>query len=275
MEALRDTIFEVSNAGIRICGQIHGSGHPIVFLHGFPEFCGVWSRQVTYFAQHNLTIAPDLRGCNLSDKPQGARHFSIDALASDVVAVLDQLTCAPATLVGHDIGGMAAWWVAANMPERVNGLIQLSSPHPADYLAFRANHPELHNYWNDMLDGKISELTAERLTFWAREEERAELLAALRRSDFAAICSIYRMCLGRDCLQQWLELPKIDVPSLLIYGEADEFIPPEAYANTQERFARPARIAKFPEGGHFLHSRMGDQLNFTIDKWLDELRQDR
>ena len=113
------------------------------------------------------------------------QHFSIDALASDVLAILDRLTSEPATLVGHDIGGLAAWRVASNFPQRVAGLVLVSSPHPADYLALRAGHPEFRNYWDQILDGDIAELMVpERLAFWAREEDRAGLLAALQPVGF-------------------------------------------------------------------------------------------
>ena len=70
-------------------------------------------------------------------------------------------------------------------------------------------------------------------------------------------------------------MPKIAVPSLVIYGEADEFIPVEAYSDIQQWFLQPARIVKLANGGHFLHSRMAEQLNLSIDNWLGEVRQNR
>ena len=276
MEACPRTVLDISNSGVRIRGEIRGSGHPIVFLHGFPEFHGIWNRQVAHLCSRHLTIAPDLRGFNLSDRPAGMKHYSSDALASDILAILDQLSCGSATVVGHDIGGLAAWWLAARHPDRVDRLILISSPHPADYLSFRTEHPAHRNYLDDILDGKTDALMVpERLAFWANETERPSLLAALQRTDFDAVRSIYRMSLGRDCLPQWLELPRISVPSLVIYGEADEFIKPEAFATIQKWFAKPATIVKLADGGHFLHSRMADQVNFIINYWLCETRQIR
>lgn len=269
MEAISTASFEVANLSVRICGQICGSGKPIVFLHGFPEFSGVWKRQVVHFSSDYLTIAPDLRGFNLSGKPTGMEHYSPEALASDVLAILDQLNCGSATVVAHDIGGLAAWWLAAHLPGRVDNLILISSPHPADYLSYRLEHPAVRNYWNDILDGRTAELmVAERLAFWPKEDEqRSALLIALQRTDFHAVRSIYCKSLGLNSLPQWLKLPRIAVPSLVIYGEADEFVMPDAFATIRKWFVKPPAIVKLA-GGHFLHSHMADEVNSVIENWL-------
>lgn len=105
-----------------------------ILLHGFPEFWYGWRHQFGPLAEAGLRVlAPDQRGYNLSEKPKGLSHYSLDALADDVIALIDASGRSKAALVGHDWGGIVAWWTALKYPDRVERLAVLNAPHP-DFL---------------------------------------------------------------------------------------------------------------------------------------------
>jgi pimeloyl-ACP methyl ester carboxylesterase len=114
----------------------------VILLHGFPEFWFGWRRQLGPLAAAGLRIvAPDQRGYNLSDKPQGIESYALDRLAGDVVALADALGRDRVSLVGHDWGGLVAWWTAARHGARVERLAILNAPHPQAFRPYLRRHP--------------------------------------------------------------------------------------------------------------------------------------
>lgn len=106
-------------------------GPLVLLLHGFPEFWWGWRRQIGPLAAAGLrVVAPDLRGYNLSDKPPGIDAYAPDTLAADVLGLMDAYGRTKARVVGHDWGGIVAWWTAAKHPGRVERLAILNAPHP-------------------------------------------------------------------------------------------------------------------------------------------------
>src|SRR5215217_5636671 len=117
-------------------------GRPAILLHGFPEFWYGWRHQLGPLAAAGLrVVAPDQRGYNLSDKPQGLQSYTLDRLAGDVVALADALGCDRVSLVGHDWGGLVAWWTAARHGKRVERLAILNAPHPQAFGPYLRRHP--------------------------------------------------------------------------------------------------------------------------------------
>src|SRR3954468_21773231 len=86
-----------------------GSGPPVVFLHGFPEFWYSWRHQVAALSAAGFrAIAPDLRGYNTSDKPRRVSDYRASHLVADIAALIRKVG-GPAFVVGHDWGGLLAW----------------------------------------------------------------------------------------------------------------------------------------------------------------------
>jgi pimeloyl-ACP methyl ester carboxylesterase len=80
-----------------------GDGPLIVLLRGFPEFWYGWRRQIAPLAAAGFrVVAPDLRGYNLSSRPDGVAAYSAEKLAGDVRGLVQELGAASAHLVGHD-----------------------------------------------------------------------------------------------------------------------------------------------------------------------------
>src|ERR1700760_3132329 len=97
-----------------------GDGPLVVLLHGFPEFWYGWRRQIAPLAAAGYrVVAPDLRGYNLSSKPDGVGAYGADALADDIRGLIHELGAESALVAGHDWGGSVAWTLAMNHPEVV------------------------------------------------------------------------------------------------------------------------------------------------------------
>lgn len=106
-------------------------GPLVILLHGFPDFWWGWRRQIEPLIEQGFfVVLPDQRGYNLSDKPLGVDAYNVDALAADVVGLADIYGRFVFRLVGHDWGGIVAWWTAVRFPARVERLIILNAPHP-------------------------------------------------------------------------------------------------------------------------------------------------
>jgi epoxide hydrolase 4 len=120
--------------GVRLHYARAGKGPLVVFLHGFPEFWYEWKDQLAEFATDHTVVAPDMRGYNLSSKPEALSDYAIPKLVEDVRALASELlksTGGPTfTLVAHDWGGAIAWVFAAQHPEMLDRLVIVNAPHP-------------------------------------------------------------------------------------------------------------------------------------------------
>lgn len=136
----------VSAGGIELSVHAAGpeDGPAVVLLHGWPELAYSWNRQIAPLANLGFRVlAPDGRGYGASDAPDGVDAYRMDALVSDIDAVLDWAGKDKAVIVGHDWGGIVGWHYAMLRPERLLGVVGVNTPHlpPGDVPpteAFRA-----------------------------------------------------------------------------------------------------------------------------------------
>ena len=126
---LRDGYAEVGDVVLHYVEA--GEGPLVVLLHGFPEFWYGWRQQIEPLVEAGFrVVAPDLRGYNLSSKPDGFADYTADKLADDVRGLIRELGAESALVVGHDWGGSVAWTLAMNHPEVVDRLAILNAAHP-------------------------------------------------------------------------------------------------------------------------------------------------
>jgi pimeloyl-ACP methyl ester carboxylesterase len=113
---------------------------PVVLLHGFPQSATCWAAVTPLLATRGLrTHAPDQRGYSPGARPTGRWAYRPAALDADAMAVIDAAAGevgpgTPVHLVGHDLGALVAWRVAARHPDRVRTLAALSVPPPRTFL---------------------------------------------------------------------------------------------------------------------------------------------
>ncbi len=109
--------------GFRMHYVIAGSGYPLVFLHGWPQTWFEWRKIIPPLAEHFTVLAPDLRGLGDSERP--LTGYDKRTLASDVYELIRLLGFNKIGLVGHDWGGLVAYFLAYDHPEVVERLMIL------------------------------------------------------------------------------------------------------------------------------------------------------
>ncbi len=115
----------VQTADLRMHYLQEGTGDPVIFLHGFPETSYEWRKQFPALAGGYALFAPDTRGFGGTDKP-GIR-INRTMLAQDIVNFMDALDIGRAAVVAHDWGGIIAFKLAIDWPERVSRLAMLDT----------------------------------------------------------------------------------------------------------------------------------------------------
>jgi len=124
-------------------------GPLVLLLHGFPEFWYAWHHQIPVLAEAGFrVVAPDMRGYNRSEKPDGVDAYHVDELVADVAGLVEAFDRETAHVVGHDWGGLVAWQTAIDRPDVVDRLAVLNAPHPSAYeRALRSNPAQLARSW--------------------------------------------------------------------------------------------------------------------------------
>jgi len=121
------------NAGTKIHYVTVGSDkNPLmVFVHGFPDFWYSWRNQMQVFSADYQVVALDLRGYDLSDRPDGVENYKTPALLNDIRAVIDaERKGRKVILIGHDWGAALSWLFTGQNPDLIERLVVLSVPHP-------------------------------------------------------------------------------------------------------------------------------------------------
>lgn len=117
-------------------------GPLVILLHGFPEFWYGWRHQIGPLAAAGFrVVAVDQRGYNLSDKPPGKQAYDLDLLADDIAGIADALERKTFNVVGHDWGGIVAWWMADRYAERLDHMAVLNAAHPSIWREAIKNDP--------------------------------------------------------------------------------------------------------------------------------------
>ncbi|WP_448527387.1 alpha/beta fold hydrolase [Parathermosynechococcus lividus] len=274
--------FIVSN-GIRLHYVTQGEGDLVLLLHGFPEFWYSWRQQIPKLADHHKVVALDLRGYNLSDKPQDPASYVLDELILDIVGVIDGLGYRRCHLVGHDWGGMVAWGVAYAVPDRIQTLSVLACPHPSVLKQvpggwdqwLRSSYlllfqlpwlPELLLEWGNY--GAIAHLLQ-----WAAVNQSAIRPAdialyqdaAAQRGALSGMLNYYRGTLPSILAHEWGTL---SVPTQMLWGRQDPVLGVELTYNT-EAYVKALNIHYLDHCGHFVQQEQPDLVNQYLLEWLD------
>jgi pimeloyl-ACP methyl ester carboxylesterase len=254
---------QVSSGNISLHLTVEGKGDPILFLHGFPDYGDCWRNVMRYFPDAELA-ALDARGHGRSDCPQDPADYAMSKLVADVLAAADRLNGRPLTLVGHDWGGVVAWYVAAWHPERVRRLVIVNAPHPTLFAACLRHHPaqaSASSYVERLIAADDSGLlTPERL--WGvtlRNDEMNEFISSAERDELLslwgqpgrirAMVNWYRAAPHKAGATGSLPLTPIQIPTLVIWGEEDDLLLPVLLDGLEEE-VRDLTICRVAGAGH-------------------------
>lgn len=254
-----------------------GDAPLVVFLHGFPEHWYAWHHQLDRFAAAGYqVIAPDLRGYNRSDQPDGVSSYRPAELVADIRGLIAAQGAPTAAVVGHDWGGLVGWELAIRDPEVVRQLAVLNAPHPDRYRQQLSRSPEqLLRSWyvfvaqlpwvperllwagRDQLVDSLGEGAVDPDAF--SEETKDRYRRAIERAGSLAGPLNYYRAMARETvrLEARSLLPgqsgrdgTVSVPTLVCWGLDDPALDP-ALLNGLDRWVPECRIRRLSETSHW------------------------
>lgn len=271
-----------TNNGVKIHYVVEGKGPLVVMIHGFPDYWGTWKPLMAELNKAGYrTAALDLRGYNLSDKPQGVAAYAMPNLIGDVAAVVAAEGQSKAIVVGHDWGAAIAWQVVFARPDLVDKLVIMSVPHPVGFareMATNADQQKNSQYArNFQQEGFEKNLTAEGLAGWVKDPaEKAGYIEAFKRSDFTAMLNYYRANYPRGAGEAAAVTaaapPQIKVPVLVIHGMKDTALNAAGHAGVWNYVDADTTVLMVPTAGHFVQHDAQDLVDATIRDWLNQRR---
>jgi non-heme chloroperoxidase len=255
----------------------HGSGSPAVLIHGWPLSGPSWEKQTAaLLAAGHRVITYDRRGFGRSSKP--GTGYNYDTFAADLNTVLTTLDLTQVALVGFSMGtGEVTRYIGKYGSKRIKKAVLIGTLGP--YLVKAADNPEgvdravfegikaairkdrpafllefLHNFYNyDVTGGK---LVSERVV-----EDNWN--AATGASAIATVA----------CVDAWIEdfrkdIPQNDVPTLMLHGDADRILPPDATSRRQARMIKNVKFVELAGGPHGVLWTHADQINAELVSFL-------
>jgi pimeloyl-ACP methyl ester carboxylesterase len=254
------------------------SGEPIYLLHGFPDAWFGWEAQIGPLVEAGFrVIAPDQRGYNLSDKPEGISNYQMDILVDDILGLADSFGDTRFHLAGHDFGAMVGWRLALRHPERLKSLTVANVPHPAVMRHYLRTHPSQMlkswyafffqipglperviraNNWRFLISAMPGDLTPQECDRY--REAWAQTGAA------TAMINWYRAFL-RQRRQESAGAHQIKVPTLVLWGQQDPHISYEM-AQLSVDLCQDGRLITFGDASHWvLHDKPKEVSQLLIE----------
>ena len=227
-----------------------GAGRPLVLLHAFPLSSAMWLEQRNGLSDVARVVTPDLRGFGGSQLPDEAP--SLDAMADDVVAVLDSLSLDRVVLGGLSMGGYVAMALLRRAPERVDALVLADTKASADPPAARENRERIASTVLEeqsprvLLDDVLPTLVGE-TTVRERPMVHGRVRALVEGAPPAAVAWAQRAMAARpDSLDT---LRGVDVPALVVVG-AEDALASAADAQAMVDALPRGRLVTIPRSGH-------------------------
>ena len=259
-------------------------GPLIILLHGFPEFSYSWRNLMPKLVSAGYRVwAPDQRGYNLSDKPDGIDPYRIDELAKDVIGLIDAANRKQAILIGHDWGAGVAWWVAGKYPERISKMVVMNVPHGKVMREFiRGNIGQMLKSWYIMffqipwlperlarMDNwrmlvKLLKRTSHPGTF-SDEDFDQYRKAWLQPGAFRSMLNWYRAFIQRPPAPP--ANSRITVPTMLIWGKLDSVLSSEM-AQPSIDLCDNGRLVFIEDATHWVHHEKLERVNDLVTEFL-------
>jgi pimeloyl-ACP methyl ester carboxylesterase len=259
------------------------AGAPLVLmLHGFGVSRHFWAAQLPALAAAGFNgAAPNQRGYAAGARPDPTDldAYRIDRLVGDALGLVAALGHADRRfhLVGHDWGGSLAWIIADRHPERLGSLTMLSRPHPAAFARALQTDPEQptrSRHHKAFLEPDAGARLLADDAQWLRsrlsrngvpaEQVEAHMSVLANPAAIEAALAWYR---ARG--QHHLPLGPTKVPTLFIWGDADDTVGRIAAEGTKEFIAAPYQFEVLPGVGHYAADQLPDRVNTLLLQHLD------
>jgi pimeloyl-ACP methyl ester carboxylesterase len=271
-----------------------GSGDRVLLcLHGFPESAVSWRHQIEPMARAGYRVwAPDLRGYAGTTRPADLDAYRIETLLDDISALIDTAGSRHITLVGHDWGGIIAWYYAMRKPTMIDALIVLNAPHPGCFEREIRRWRQFHRSWyaalfqipwlpetvlaagHAGLIGTIFHRMRVHPEYLPDDTVRLYRQQAYAPGALTAMLNYYRAALrgGGAARQRKLGYPVIDIPTLVIWGLQDQALARENLDGL-EKLVTDLTVVRMEHSGHFVHEDDPQRVTGEILSWLQHRDQ--
>lgn len=260
--------------GISLHVEDHGSGTPILLLHGWPDSTRLWRNQIPFLVSNGFrVIAFDLRGFGRSDKPEGVAAYALPNAIVDAVGVLDALGVPTAHVVGHDWGAALAWLIAMFQPDRVDKLVVLSVPSPGVPQTLRQREMAWYQLFFQF-EGVAEETIPYDDWRWLREFLRgagdldAYVQDLSRPGALTASLNWYRANLAPRSPGPPPALPPVKTPTLGIWSTGDNYLDGARMEASGRLVDGTWRYEVIEGASHWIPLDAPDRLNELLLEWL-------
>jgi non-heme chloroperoxidase len=262
------TVGKENSGNIDLYYEDHGSGKPVVLIHGYPLSGASWEKQVPVLldAGHRV-ITYDRRGFGRSSQP--TTGYNYDTFAEDLRKLVTQLELRDFALVGFSMGGgEVARYLGKYGSKGVSKAVFISAVPP--FLLKTPDNPE--GVDGSVFEGIQKAIVADRYAFFTeffKNFYNTDLLLGKRVSEQAVqanwnISAGATACLA--CVPTWHEdfrndLTRVDVPTLVIHGDADRILPITASGLRTAKLIKGARLSVVKDGPHCITWTHAEQVN--------------
>ena len=273
------TVGKENSGNIDLYYEDHGSGKPVVLIHGYPLSGASWEKQTAVLlGAGNRVITYDRRGFGKSSQPTSGYNY--DTFAQDLHALVTQLELRDFALAGFSMGGgEVARYIGKYGSKGVSKAIFISAVPP--FLLKTPDNPE--GVDGSVFDGIQKAIAADRYAFFAeffKNFYNSDLLLGKRVSEQAVQAS-WNVAAGASataslrCVPTWHEdfrndLARVDVPALVIHGDADRIVPISAAGQRTAKLVKGARLAVVKDGPHCITWTHADEVNRELVSFLAE-----
>src|SRR5882724_4391772 len=266
-----------NSTNIELYYEDHGSGSPVVLIHGWPLSGASWEKQTAaLLAAGHRVITYDRRGFGRSSKP--AVGYNYDTFAADLDAVLSALKLTDVSLVGFSMGtGEITRYIGKYGPKRVRKAALIGTLGP--YLVKTADNPE--GVDRSVFDGLKAAIKADRpalLMDFLRNFYNFDVTGGKLVSE-RVLEENWNVGVGASaigtlaCVDSWIEdfrqdIARNTVPTLIIHGDADRILPADASSRRQAKMIKDARSVELKGGPHGVLWTHAEQINSELVKFL-------
>ena len=250
-------------------------GEPVLLLHGFPETSLMWTGLMTVLAANGYhCLAPDQRGYSPGARPSGVEAYRYEELAADTLAFGRELG-GRFHLIGHDWGANVGWLTLATDPAPIASFTAISIPHYEAWSRSVYDDDAMAGYrgmlatWMAEDKGEASWTPELLRRIWkAKPADQTEKIIAQMTQPGAMTAALnwYRASPGHKRALEDFKIPKISVPTPLIFGRTD--IGQRSVADAASLMTGDYRVVQ-PDGGHFI---VDEQPKIMAEETLAHLR---
>jgi non-heme chloroperoxidase len=270
-----------NSGNIDLYYEDHGAGKPVVLIHGYPLSGASWEKQVPVLldAGHRV-ITYDRRGFGKSSQP--TTGYNYDTFAEDLHKLVTQLGLRDFALVGFSMGGgEVARYMGKYGSQGVSKVVIISGVPP--FLLKTPDNPE--GVDGSVFEGIKKAIVADRYAFFTdffKNFYNTDLLLGKRVSEQAVQAS-WNIGAGASaaaslaCVPTWHEdfrndLSRVDVPTLVIHGDADRILPIAASGLRSAKLIKGARLLVVKDGPHCITWTHAEQVNGGLLEFLGKDR---